>query len=442
MPDASLPDAPVPQFHPPKAVLAIARRLEEAGHETWCVGGAVRDALLGLPHLDWDLATAARPEQVRRLFRRTVPLGEKFGTIGVLDDQGLQHEVTTFRHDVRTDGRHAEVEFGASLDEDLARRDYTINAIAYSPSRQQLHDPFGGRADLARRLVRAVGNPRQRMVEDRLRALRALRFAGRFDFAIEPDTWRAIVESAGSLDRLSKERIQQELVKTLEQVRHPSRSLDLWRRSGAMEALLPPLAARGERTLRAADGVAHPDSSDDPGIARRRTMIRLAAILCGMSGGHVTSLLSELRFSNRDVTRVSHLARQAAAFRDTLTEGADVEDALLRRWASDARRVDFADALRVAIASLEGEGRVPEGIRRQWPGIYRRGVRIAWRDPVEVADLVVDGEDLIRSAGVPAGPQLGEVLRGLLSWVLADPSRNTRDALLDRARVLQASARG
>ncbi|MBC7895226.1 MAG: hypothetical protein H7066_07420, partial [Cytophagaceae bacterium] len=318
MADVTATDTPAPEFHPPTAVLAIARRLEEAGHETWCVGGAVRDALLGLPHLDWDLATAARPEQVRRLFRRTVPLGEKFGTIGVLDDQGVQHEVTTFRHDVRTDGRHAEVEFGASLDEDLARRDYTINAIAWSPSRRELHDPFGGRADLARRLVRAVGNPRQRMVEDRLRALRALRFAGRFDFAIEPDTWRAIVESSSALDRLSKERIQQELVKTLEQVRSPSRSLELWKRSGAMKELLPSLAARSDWHLRAADGVAHPDSSDDPGIARRRTMIRLAAILCGMPPDHVTPLLSELRFSNRDVTRVTHLARQGWAFRDRL----------------------------------------------------------------------------------------------------------------------------
>src|SRR5215218_785852 len=170
----------MPSLAIPRAVQRIAERLEEAGYETWCVGGAVRDAMLGHPHLDWDLATAATPQQVQKGFRRTVPVGIDFGTVGVLDDAGVMHEVTTFRRDVRTDGRHAEVEFGASLDDDLARRDFTINAIAYSPKCNVLHDPFGGRRDLMLGVVRAVGDPRTRMREDRLRALRAIRFAGCF----------------------------------------------------------------------------------------------------------------------------------------------------------------------------------------------------------------------------------------------------------------------
>jgi tRNA nucleotidyltransferase (CCA-adding enzyme) len=203
---------------PPPSVLRIVERLESRGHEAWCVGGAIRDALLGIRHLDWDIATSARPEQVQRLFRRTVPVGIAFGTVGVLDDHGHLHEVTTFRRDVRTDGRHAEVEFGVSLDDDLARRDFTINAIAWSPTRQQLHDPFRGQRDLAHRLLRAVGDADARMREDRLRALRALRFAARFAFAIEPSTWDAIVASAPHLGRLSAERVKQELDKTLEQV--------------------------------------------------------------------------------------------------------------------------------------------------------------------------------------------------------------------------------
>jgi tRNA nucleotidyltransferase (CCA-adding enzyme) len=139
----------VDALRPPAAVLDIARTLHRAGYETWCVGGAVRDALLGISHLDWDLATAARPEVVRKLFRRTVPVGLQFGTVGVLDAAGHMHEVTTFRRDVRTDGRHAEVEFGVSLDDDLARRDFTINAIAWDPI---------GRA--ARRPVRRTWRPR------------------------------------------------------------------------------------------------------------------------------------------------------------------------------------------------------------------------------------------------------------------------------------------
>src|SRR5688500_4919934 len=203
-----VPDSKCTDLQPPRSVLDITQDLEKAGFQAWCVGGAVRDALLGYHHLDWDLATDATPDQVRTIFgrKRTIPVGIDFGTVGVLDGDGVLHEITTFRRDVRTDGRHAEVEFGASLDEDLARRDFTVNAIAYSPRLDTLHDPYGGRADLERGLVRAVGNPEERMREDRLRALRGIRFAARLGFAIEPKTWQAIASSAPHLTRLSAER--------------------------------------------------------------------------------------------------------------------------------------------------------------------------------------------------------------------------------------------
>src|SRR5215217_32890 len=207
----------MPLLTPPDAIVDLALTLERAGYETWCVGGAVRDALLGHAGLDWDLATAARPEEVRRLFRHTVPVGIQFGTVGVLDRDRRMHEVTTFRRDVKTDGRHAVVEFGASLEEDLARRDFTINAIAYRPKTEEIRDPFEGRADIEAKIVRAVGDAEQRMREDRLRALRAIRFASRYSFAIEPSTLSAIRASAAHLTRLSHERVQQELVKTMEQ---------------------------------------------------------------------------------------------------------------------------------------------------------------------------------------------------------------------------------
>ena len=180
-------------LQPPPGVLEIAARLERAGYEAWCVGGAVRDALLGHPSLDWDLTTPATPDVVQRLFRRTVPKGIEYGTVGVFDSDGVLHEVTTFRHDVETDGRHAVVRFGASLVDDLARRDFTVNAIAYRPKTRAIADPFDGVGDAARRVIRAVGEPGARMREDRLRALRAIRFASRFDFAIDPATWVAIV---------------------------------------------------------------------------------------------------------------------------------------------------------------------------------------------------------------------------------------------------------
>jgi hypothetical protein len=172
----------------PPEVLGIARKLEAEGFETWCVGGAIRDNLLGEADQDFDLATAARPEEVQRVFPRTVPVGIEHGTVAVLDRQHRPHEVTTFRRDVRTDGRHAEVEFGVSLQDDLARRDFTINAIAYHPLRHEWRDPFDGAADLDKRVIRAVGDPNWRFQEDYLRILRALRFSARFDFRIQPRT--------------------------------------------------------------------------------------------------------------------------------------------------------------------------------------------------------------------------------------------------------------
>lgn len=427
-----------PRLDPPVAVTEIAARLEQAGYETWCVGGAVRDALLGQRHLDWDLATAATPPQVRRLFRRTVPVGEAFGTIGVLDADGHMHEVTTFRHDVKTDGRHAEVEFGASLDEDLARRDFTINAMAWSPSRGQLHDPFGGRADLARRVVRAVGDAPTRMAEDRLRALRAIRFAARFNFAIEPATWAALVASAPALHRLSRERIQQELVKTLEQVRRPGDALRLWDACGALAALLPPLAGRAEWQYRAADRRALPDDASHDHVARRRVLVRLGAVVAGLAPEVVRSLLTGLRFASRDVQRTARLVEVAGVIASGLEGGHEVGDATFRRWAAAAHRPDTADAMRIAISVLQARGGTPPGVSERWGRDYRRAVRVAFRDPVALADLAVDGEDLVR-VGVGAGPAVGAMLRRLLDHVLEHPEANQVEALLGLAREWQDS---
>ena len=173
----------------PQAVQWIVRELDKAGHDTWAVGGAVRDMLLERPSDDWDLATSARPEQVRKVFRRTVPLGVDYGTVGVLSRNGTLYEVTTFRRDVETDGRHAVVSFADTIEEDLARRDFTINAVAWHPLRWDLVDPFGGVDDLQNCVLRTVGVPEERFREDYLRILRALRFAGLFNLEIERETW-------------------------------------------------------------------------------------------------------------------------------------------------------------------------------------------------------------------------------------------------------------
>ncbi len=415
---------------------AIARKLERAGFETWCVGGAVRDALLGERHLDWDLATAALPQQVRRLFRRTIPVGIQFGTVGVLDEHGTMHEVTTFRRDVQTDGRHAVVEFGASLDDDLARRDFTINAIAYSPSLDRLHDPFGGRDDLQHGLVRAVGDPRARMREDRLRALRAIRFAARFGFEIEPETWDAIVESAPHLDRLSAERVKQELEKTMEQVAQPSYALEMWRRSGALAALLPELAAAGKVDLGTADFLPRPGPPGKP----QRLINRICSILLALTPRDAQRLLRQLRFSNAQtawcVALIDAWGRIGGEMRDLLMSG-NVSDRRTRQWVASVGRVRAPAFVRLANARFAAERAsgmaAPDGAAVR--GFHRRLVSMAFREPVEVRDLAVDGDDL-RAIGVPAGPFLGRILGELLEWVLDDPARNAREGLLDKAREI------
>ncbi len=421
----------------PGAVIEIARALRTAGFETWCVGGAVRDALLGVNSLDWDLATAAPPNVVRRLFRRTVPVGIEFGTVGVLDDDGVMHEVTTFRRDVHTDGRHAVVEFGASLEEDLARRDFTINAIAFDPIARRVHDPFGGQEDLVRRLVRAVGDPEARLEEDRLRALRAIRFASRFEFDIDPATWAAIVGSAPFLSRLSPERIKQEIEKTMEQVRVPSQAFVRWRDAGAFASLLPPLSDVRVETLRSLDRLPRPSLPGRPG----RRALRIAALLSDLDGPGAASLLRTLRFSNRDVNWIGSLVGSWHALGDSLTEQMlatePPTDGMLRRLTATVGRLCVGPFLRLAAArwSALPAAAAPNAARVRH--VYRRALRIAFRDPIELSDLAVDGDDL-RAAGIRPGPLYGRLLTVLLSAVVDDPSLNQRDVLLRRAREFAA----
>jgi len=391
---------------------------------------------LGEAHLDWDLATAATPSQVRKLFRRTIPVGIEFGTIGVLDRDHRMHEVTTFRRDVKTDGRHAVVEFGASLDEDLARRDFTINAIAYDPIDHRVHDPFGGQLDLTRRVVRAVGEAEARMREDRLRALRAIRFAARFGFDIEQDTWHAIVGSAPFLTRLSPERVKQELEKTMEQVRTPSTAFARWRDAGAFAAVVPTLGQVSDETLRAVDALPRPGL---PGRPLRKTL-RLAALFSEADGKQTERALRDLRFSNQEIANVSALVdrwtRYGPNLSAVLSGGALPDDAELRRLAAGVGRLRVAAFVRLSAARWSAAGAVPPSLVRR---LHRRMITMAFREPIELADLAVDGDDL-RSAGIATGPALGRILHALLQVVIEDPAVNTREGLLEIARNLGRSS--
>ena len=408
---------PLERIAPP--VREIAARLTSAGHETWYVGGAVRDTLFEQDHGrapvrtgDFDIATSARPEEVQALFRRTVPVGIEHGTVAVLDHQGGAHEVTTFRRDVKTDGRHAEVEFGVSLEDDLARRDFTINAIAVHPDSGELKDPFAGRVDLAAGLVRAVGDPATRFREDRLRVLRGLRFAAAFGFTVDPATWQALCASAGDLAHLSRERVRDEWIKSLSTAT-PSVALSLWRRAGVLTEVWPELSSLPSEAEGWLDAV-----------TPREPVLLTAAALSYEAPGHrgtgapklAADAVRRLRFSNHDIARVEHVV---VALGD---DAPDVHNAAaVRRWIARHRAV-----------ARDAAGATPP----TWPD--RDAFRAAVEEtlgsgvPLGLGDLAVNGEDL-KAAGLPAGPELGQTLRRLLDAVLDDPAQNTRERLLKLA---------
>jgi tRNA nucleotidyltransferase (CCA-adding enzyme) len=417
----------------PDDVLEIARALEAAGYEAWCVGGAIRDTLLGEPNTDYDIATSATPDIVQRLFRHTVPVGERFGTVGVRTRR-RHHEVTTFRKDVTTDGRHAEVAFGVSLEEDLARRDFTINAIAHHPLRHEWRDPFHGVEDMQARTIRAVGQAEERFREDYLRILRGIRFAARFEFDIEPRTWAAMVAAAEGLAGLSAERVQGEWYKGLRTARRLDRLLALWSTSGAARIWIPelltvmpagptpatsptgsPLVQRHRHVGRLPERTAAlPALFDDRAGAIPRDPILLTALVAI----DPVAVLVRLKASNAEIAR-------AAAMVTGPAEPEGNSPLAVRRWMAAVG--DAADDLTTLWRLRHGASALWEPALRS---VRERG------DPLTRKQLAVTGADL-REIGIAPGPQMGVILDRLLGLVVDDPSLNVREALLAKARALR-----
>ena len=383
----------VAELHIPAEVLKIAKRLEDAGFETWCVGGAVRDNLLGLPNHDFDLTTAAPPADIQKLFKRTVPVGIEHGTVAVLDADGRPHEVTTFRKDIQTDGRHAVVEFGVSIMDDLARRDFTINAIAYHPLRHEWRDPFQGEQDLAKKLIRSVGDPNWRFQEDYLRILRALRFSARFEFRIHARTLEAAKANIQGLAQLSAERVRDEWFKGILTAKKVSKFVGLWIDTGAKRIWLPELGAgSGERG--AVDKLPR-----DP------------VLVTAYLAKDPASVLTRLKCSNKDIER----GRAIGKWRDHYPDPKD--PIAIRRWLAAVGEY-AADLLVLLPAPRSPLPKAVEAVRAQNP-------------PLALKDLAIRGDDLI-AAGVRPGPDVGDTLARLLEEVLEDPARNTKDYLLSR----------
>lgn len=422
----------------PPAVLGVLARLSAAGHRSWVVGGAVRDLLLRRPRhgLDFDLATPAEPAQVMALFPRVIPTGLEHGTVTILMPGKLKVEVTTFRGEgAYADGRRpGSVTFHTDLAADLARRDFTINAMAYDPLARELADPQGGQRDLKARLIRAVGEAGARFGEDGLRPLRAVRFAGQLGFRLDPTTRDAIRGALPVVRLVSRERMAEELGR-LAVSPHVARAFELLAVTGLLEVLAPPLAALPRARLRHLGAVAAALGGQPPDLVLRLTALLHAAPVSGLE-----ALLAGLRFPKRVAAEVAALAARHACLRQ---DGAEdpVTPPVVRRWLAGIGpgRAEALLALRDAeVAAL------PRG-RREVAAAAARRLRtrvvaaLGSGAPLETAALALDGRALMALLGCPPGPHVGEGLRALLDLALDEPERNTADGLAGPARAWWAS---
>jgi len=398
----------------PPAAQAICEALRADGHGAWVVGGCVRDHLLDRTVNDWDICTSARPERVMKIFLRTIPTGIEHGTVTVVRDH-VHYEVTTLRGDGDyTDGRRPDaVRFLDDIADDLARRDFTVNAIAYDPVARALVDPHGGLDDLRRGLLRAVGDPAKRFGEDGLRVLRGARFTASLGFALEAATEAAIPGALEVFRRVSAERVREEWLKALK-ASHPSRAFEVMARTGILGVTLPALSATGgdgswARSLAAVDACPLPVTS------------RLAALLHAVDGAALDAWLRATKFSNDERATVLLLLRSQPAGSPGTWGDADV-----RRWLQGVGREAARPTLDVA-ASLRGEASLG-GLRARVETALAQGVALT------TGDLAVDGTALMAELAMRPSRELGELLKWLLEQVIDDPSRNTRDVLLSLAR--------
>ena len=392
----------------------IIDNIRSHGYEAFIVGGCVRDAVLGRIPGDWDITTSAKPEQVKEIFGKTVDTGLKHGTVTIIK-HGSGYEVTTYRIDGEyLDGRHPEtVEFTPDLREDLKRRDFTINAMAYSHE-TGIVDEFEGMEDLKRRVIRCVGCAKDRFTEDALRILRAVRFAAQLDFVIENETYKAIAEIAPNLVHVSKERIQVELTKLLLSD-HPEK---IWMvdATGIAEYVTPGFTEVFERELESR-------SSRDllkecwAGIAALPAdkSHRWAGFLRHMMPEQAVKILRGLKLDNDTIGNVKNMI---TAFQAPLA----VDKVEIRRLLSRVTEYQFLGAMQ--LKKLDGDETVP-GILQLFEEIKEAG------DCVSLKQLAVNGGDLL-AKGLEKGKQIGDGLMYLLNLVLEKPELNKKDILLEK----------
>jgi tRNA nucleotidyltransferase (CCA-adding enzyme) len=424
-------------------VHALCRRLDEGGEHAWVVGGCLRDILLGKRASDWDVATTAEPRKVQRLFRRVIPTGIDHGTVTVLLN-GVGYEVTTLRGEgAYTDGRRPdEVFFVRDIREDLARRDFTVNAIAYDPLTKDLVDPFDGLGDLERKVLRAVGSPIERFTEDGLRILRGARFTATLEgFTLDPATEAAFRQTLPTFEKVSHERVRDEWMKAM-RARRPSRAFEVMERTGILAVTSPELAElaarapdRWARTLRAVDaskGAIVRHAALFHRVAEHRSFDGVIAddtARGNESAAIADRFLREYRYSNDERETVAHLVRCS-----TMTYDASWTDADVRRFLRRVEPRHLSDVLELAFAIGE---QAPERLAE----LEARCEAVREGLVLGPKELAITGNDLMQTLGSGPGPHLGEILRILVERVTDDPALNRADALLALGAELEPEAR-
>ena len=437
----------------PQDVVSISRILTNAGYQCYMVGGAVRDQLLGLPAKDYDLCTDATPETVISLFRKVIPTGIKHGTVTILFRQS-PYEITTFRIDGEySDGRRPDkIHYTDDLHEDLIRRDFTINSIAYDIGNQRIIDPNGGRRDLKDKIIRAIGIPEERFNEDGLRSIRACRFASQLNFRVIPETIAGIKHCLHNIPELSRERIYDEFIKIM-QSNNPSISFKLFRETGILPLIFPELdkcigvEQKGSHDY---DVYTHLLKSCDS-APYDNIDVRIAALFHDIGKPDVKAfdrdgiatfyhhetvsakiaekIMLRYRFPKERMNHILHLIRNHM-FHFT----PDWTDAAVRRFIRKIGLENLEDQYVLRCADIIGMSESKECNSDNLGQLKERVFKILQEENAfSIKDLSVNGNDLINVLEIPKGPRIGQILEFLLEAVLDDPSHNNREKLLQLA---------
>ena len=404
----------------PSEVKFIISELESHEYEAFAVGGCIRDSLLGRTPNDWDITTSAKPEEVKEIFHRTVDTGIKHGTVTVLIGK-KSFEITTYRVDgAYTDGRHPEsVRYSKYLKEDLRRRDFTINAFAYNDE-VGLRDEFYGFRDMEWKIIRAVGNAEDRFSEDALRMMRAIRFAAQLGFNIELNTYNAIIKLAPNIKKVSAERIQVELTKTL-MSDHPEVTIE-YAKTGLFVEILPVLYD----TL---SGISAQKTLELLKYVPRMVIMRYAALLRYRTPEEARDVLRKLKLDNFTINTVTKLVEYQNDINDVIEENDISVREAIHKYGTDLLELMFVFA--------EADGRM----KREYTGFNSRGRNVHLKtikklydeilergDCVDLKGLAVNGSDLMELGIV--GEQIGETLDWLLHIVMENPALNNKNTLI------------